>query len=147
MSSIRICKQLDATGCGIACVAMLSGRSYEEVKSLLMKQKGWKSRDRNMYTKATDLAKLLKALGINQKIQKSGSWEEITGVAIVGVDRNDVYFHWVIAINDSKRFIIIDPKHGEVLRGNNRIKNKRYKHGKGKSNYLSIPMSINAIKI
>ena len=112
-----------------------------------MKQKKWLNPDRNLYTRATDLVGLLKKLDITTKIKKSSSWDDINGIAIVGVDRDNGYFHWVVAIKDSKRFVIVDPKLGEVLSGEHRIKNKRYKHGVGKSNYISVSISINAVKI
>ncbi len=147
MASLKLCEQEDDTGCGIACVSMITGKDYQEVKSVLMKLKGWKNSDRNLYTRATDLSPLLGKFGIKSEIKKSSSWQDITGASIVGVDRKNGYFHWVVSIKDSKRFIIIDPKNGDVLNGYKSIRKKRYKHGNGKSNYLSIPISISTIKI
>lgn len=147
MTSLQLCEQVDDTGCGVACVSMITGKSYQEVRSVLMKLKGWKSLDRNFYTRATDLFPLLEKFGIKPEIKKSGSWQDITGVSIVGVDRKNGYFHWVVSIKDSMRFIIIDPKNGDVLNGEKSVRKKRYKHGKGKSNYLSIPITISTIKI
>ncbi len=147
MSSIRLIKQTDETGCGIACVAMITDRKYKEIKDLLMAQEGWKKPDRKLYTRVNQLTQLLNNLGVSSKKKKSKSFEEISGVSIVGIDRqNGGYFHWVIVIKDSHRFIIIDPEYGEVVQGH-KAKKKKYRHGPGTSNYISISKTIDAIRI
>ncbi len=149
MASIRLIKQIDDTGCGIACVSMIANRNYKSVKSLLkelMDERGWKKTNR---TRAKQLHSLLNVLGIKSMLKKSKAGDEIKGVSIVGVNRDDDgFFHWVIAIKDSKRFLIIDPEYGEVFQGDEWAdKENGYIHSTRKSGYISVPMAINSIKI
>lgn len=149
MSGIGLVKQIDETGCGIACVSMLSGESYSKVKSLLFKlEEEWGNRKSTFYTKAPQLLKLLDEYKIEAKLRSSGSWDDIQGCAIVGVNKEQNYFHWVIVIKNKAQFLIIDPETGEIYQAAQWIdKNDGYFHSKRKSDYISIERDITSIKI
>ena len=145
ITSIHVCSQKDYTGCGIACVAAVTNRTYDEVKDALMQHKEWKRPDRNLYTWAKDLSYLLSYYSMPHEIKGSRSWDEINGVSIVGVNRDKGYFHWVVAVKDDDRFYIIDPKCGEVLSCHARLK-RSYKHSERKSQYVSLGIKVKSIK-
>ncbi|MEE9448385.1 MAG: cysteine peptidase family C39 domain-containing protein [Arenicellales bacterium] len=146
MSQIRLVKQKDDTGCGIACAAMVANCSYEKAKRMLMKQEGWKKLNRKVYTRARHIKPLLNKLGLKCEIKKSKSWKDYDGLSIVGVNSDeDGYFHWVVVIKDKKHFLIIDPSKGEIFNGAKRTK-KKFIHRKS-SMYISISSSVSNIKI
>jgi hypothetical protein len=122
---------------------MTSNQNYETVKALFVRQSRRGSRSQYYYTRANQLLKLLLALGINAKIKRSKCWDDIGGVAIVGVHRKACgNFHWVVALKSAGRFLILDPKHGEILNGDVRAdRSKRYSHSKRPSNYICIDLA------
>ncbi len=145
--NIRLVRQEDDTGCGIACVAMVADLPYQKVKDVLMELKGWKKPDRQLYTRAkTHLDPLLKKLGIQFELKKSRGWDDIQGVCLLGVNRDEGYFHWVVVIKDSGRFLILDPAYGEVIQW---VKpgRKKYVHSTKKSTHVYLPISVRNIKI
>lgn len=141
-------KQIDTTGCGIACVAMLTMHSYEGVKEALINQEGWGRRKRVFYTKANQLKKLLVKFKLSADVKKSRSWSDIEGCSIVGVNRKGSYFHWVISLKDDKKFLIIDPETSEVYQGEEWAGIKDgYLHSVKESEYISIGVKVTSIKI
>lgn len=149
MKNIRLIKQEDDTGCGIACVAMITSKSYNAVKSKLVYLEGWSASRNNYYTTAKQLNKLLNALSIKSKIVYSSSWTDIEGTAIVGVNRDSKgYFHWIITIKDSSRFLIIDPEQGEVYQGSEWADYKGgFIHSRRKSQFISLPIKVTSLKL
>ncbi|KAB2310678.1 hypothetical protein F8A87_08310 [Betaproteobacteria bacterium SCN2] len=148
MATISLIKQKDKTGCGIACVAMIANRSYEEMKDAFAEILNWSTRREEYYTLAKDLGKALKKYGIRAKEKKSGCWDDIQGTAIVGVNRRKKHFHWVVVVKDNHRFLILDPEKNEVRCGK-RWADKRngYSHSQKSTTYLSIPINATRIRI
>lgn len=52
---MQVVKQEDDTGCGIAYMAMLAQKSYQDVKTLLCSRKKWKTTRKQFRTHADDL--------------------------------------------------------------------------------------------
>lgn len=120
MGSLRLVQQQDATGCGIACVAMVANKRYSEVRRLFDQyhRRNNHNADSCYATNAYQLSKLLRRIGVDHCVKQAQSWDQIDTTAIVGVDRGSGgYFHWVVAVRGSKRFLILDPEYGEVLSG------------------------------
>jgi len=102
------------------------------------------------YTRAKkDLIPILGEINIDAEIKKSKSWDDINGVAIVGVNRKpNGYFHWVLVIKDKNKFIIIDPEEAEVYQGSVWADDPHgYIHSKNSSEFISINIKISTIKI
>ena len=80
--------------CGVACLAMITGMSYEEAFAAI----GCDEEEEHFYTTHGDLTNILKALGWNIRWKKFRSWDAIPGYAIVAVNHrcNRRYFHWVV---------------------------------------------------
>ena len=148
MPSINLVKQDDKTGCGIACASMISEASYDEVKSCLIKQEKWGASKSTFYTKAPQLRDLLESFDVKTEIKWSKSWADISGIAIVGVNKDKGIFHWVLVLKDGTRFLIIDPMTAEVYQGSEWAESDEgYHHSKRKSNYVLIHKKVTSIKI
>jgi len=95
--------QTDNTGCGIASVAFLAGKTYNQIKKESIKQKICTPDDYG--TSFYDIYKLLTAQNILVvDIQRVNCWLDLKGkIAIVGVHKrkNDSFFrHWVVYKGD-----------------------------------------------
>ncbi len=76
--------QEETTGCGFACVAMVAGKSYEEVKDIA-NQQGMFSTDETLFTTTKYVRKLLDDLGValgEQEIKFTG-WDSLPNVALL----------------------------------------------------------------
>lgn len=105
--------QIDSTGCGLACVAMLAGRSYEQVKRNSIRL-GILEESGPFYTVAKNLRELLRSYNIScdsgGKIRK---WESLPDKAILAINHQEKSnsWHWVVFVRESKEeFYILDPR-------------------------------------
>ena len=91
---IRFVPQRHSTDCGVACVAMIAGVSYQEAFDAFR----FSPDQRQFYTTHTCLTKALGRLGISVLRKKFRSWQAIPGLAIVAVNHrcNRQLFHWVM---------------------------------------------------
>jgi hypothetical protein len=94
------------SGCGAACLAMVSGVSYDEALAKLFTD----GRSRGLRTQYPQMRAGLRRLGIRhaRKILKHRTWDAIETVSLVkcGVDQ-DGNWHWVIY--DGKCCKLYDP--------------------------------------
>lgn len=102
--TIRLVPQRHTTDCGVACVAMIAGVSYQQAFNAI----GFSEVHKQFYTTHTCLTIALRKLGAHVRWKKFRSWHDIPGPAIVAVNhrRKCRKFHWVLY--DGKR--IIDPE-------------------------------------
>ena len=117
--AITLVPQAVDSGCGIACLAMVTCQPYEKVKSLLAKQCNWTTRRKKLHTHARDLITYLHTHSdIRAQQSTFPGWEQLQGTSILGVNREHNYYHWVVVIKNSTTFVIIDPTNAEVYQGN-----------------------------
>ncbi len=97
-------KSIRLGDCGIACVAMLAGCTYEEARNAL----GFAKDEDEYYTWHNDLRDGLQKLGCAVKYKKFKSWRKMQGQAIVAVNhtKDGNYWHWVAFDGEA----ILDPK-------------------------------------
>ena len=90
--------------CGVACVAMLAGCSYEQAFTAL----GFEGHQRQFYTRHRHLMRALEVLGCVVQRKKFVTWYQISGPAIVAVNhtRRGKYWHWVVWAD----YTILDPR-------------------------------------
>ena len=90
--------------CGVACVAMLAGCSYEQALTAL----GFEGQQRQFYTRHRHLMNALSMLGCVVQRKKFVTWYQIAGPAIVAVNhtRRGKYWHWVVWVD----YTILDPR-------------------------------------
>lgn len=106
--------QNDPTGCGIACVAMLSEKSYQKVKSELLESSKF-SKKRTFYTDDNDLRKLSSKFGISLgRLRQFRTWSEIPDKSIVAINYKkndeDPEWHWVVFRRINNEEFVFDPK-------------------------------------
>jgi hypothetical protein len=109
---IRHVFQKDDTGCGIACVAMLTGFKYEDVKKKIIEE-GFFSTDTNDWsTSFKDITSILDIYSYKPcRKRRFKKWNQIPAklaIASTNYDRKGVW-HWVIFVRDIHGFFIYDP--------------------------------------
>lgn len=107
---IRFVPQRRSTDCGVACIAMIAGVSYQEAFDAI----GFPAECEEFYTTHTRLTNALRRLGVSVSRRKFRSWVDIPGPAIVAVNHrsNRQLFHWVTF--DGRQ--ILDPKQNNCHR-------------------------------
>ncbi len=100
--------------CGIACIAMVTKRSYEEVKLQVSNGKisgvKKKSNLRTNYVEIIRIARHFKKKLFKRK--RFYRWEDIPGTAIVSTDFHDnkIYYHWIVFVKPkSGKAYFLDP--------------------------------------
>ena len=145
MNQIHLLRQEHDTGCGVACVAMCAGWSYEDAFQRFKRVLRWGERKRSFYTQPSQLVRILDNEKIPYLSRKSGEWADVDGTAIVGVNREKGYWHWVVAVKDEQRFLILDPETGEIYRYTEWA--DHYRHGPGQSKYFRFGSAAKAVLI
>lgn len=112
--------QDDETGCGIACVAMIAGVSYEDAKAAVF---GKSLRKKVFYTSGPDLRRGLERFGLTLKpaarARRFESWRRLVWTSIVAVEQtppNKMHWHWVVFVDDGIRRYVLDPSWPEIVR-------------------------------
>jgi hypothetical protein len=106
---MKTIRQEDRSGCGIACVAMVTGRSYDEVRSLFVKQFpydsslcppdfGLKAVGNCAGTTAAQLAWLLEQLGTNENVEVCKAPKS----RIIAV-KQEYGLHWIVVDEHGNR--------------------------------------------
>lgn len=101
---MKIVKQRDRTGCGLACVAMITGQTYWQVRRKVIPD----DPSRPYATTAKDLNSLSK--NIAPKMISTNSWEKVPNLAIVAVGkRKSGNWHWVVFQRKNDIAVFYDP--------------------------------------
>jgi ABC-type bacteriocin/lantibiotic exporter with double-glycine peptidase domain len=114
-NKMKIIVQEDSTGCGIACAAMLAGKSYMAAKKRA-KSLGIFVEDENLYSDTLHLKQLLKSynITIGKKKIPFKDWELLPLVAILAIkykeNQSPPTWHWVVYQNLDKGPVVLDPK-------------------------------------
>lgn len=108
---MKIVRQEGDLGCGIACIAMICDKTFDDIKTEIKKHRN----KTGASTSITDFETLLSKNDIKHERLKFTSWADLNGVYIVGVDEyendegNRGGWHWVVAIKNKDKFLILDP--------------------------------------
>jgi len=95
--------------CGVACVAMVTEKSYKTVKAEFF-ERNLIDNDGNYHTFHKDLIGLLEGFGFSAKRKMFKSWKEVKTPAIVKINlRKGNYWHWVVLIERNGKKIMFDP--------------------------------------
>ena len=116
---IRRVVQVDSTGCGIACVAMITGKFYKDIKQVGLENDIFSTK-KALYTDTADIVKMLKILGIpTEKGRKVSNWDTIKSISIVGINYRESSdtWHWEVYIPNEEEGYVLDP--------NKKIKNDK----------------------
>ena len=94
---------------GVACVAMITGKSYEEVESAFH-ENGLVIDDGQYFTLHKDLITILKSFAYEAVRRRFSSWDAVELPAIVKINvRSGNHWHWVVMAGARRVF---DPKPG-----------------------------------
>ena len=133
MVKIRRVEQEDEQGCGIACVAMVAGKTYPQAKRFFLEHV-FHPADKKLLTRHYQLRRVLQKLGIPSHKRLFRNWRSIEEIAIVPINRRvDVGWHWVIFVPNGIRPYIIDPIAGKGRRRYD------FRGTRARGLYISIP--------
>lgn len=115
--------QLDSTGCGLACVAMLGRIGYPQARALARHlgigpadHDGHGARRRGprkaYYTSALQLARMLRLLGAQpgpERMLSRADALDCDGILAINHNRRDDTWHWVVYIHRDDGGYVLDP--------------------------------------
>ncbi len=114
--------QHDRTGCGVASVAALSGKSYATVRRAAAKL-GIAVTDARLWSGTRHIRRLLELFHLPAGKQATfKSWERLPDCALLAIkwhcERKGPAWHWVVFVRDASGAYVLDPK--MALRTNRR---------------------------
>jgi ABC-type bacteriocin/lantibiotic exporter with double-glycine peptidase domain len=113
---LRCVEQEDEYGCGIACVAMVTGKTYPQAKRFFVEHV-FLPTDRKPHTRHYQLRRALRKLKIATEKKAFHRWRSIENLSIVPINRRlDGGWHWVVYVPNGGRPYILDPAPGKGRR-------------------------------
>jgi ABC-type bacteriocin/lantibiotic exporter with double-glycine peptidase domain len=113
---IRRVQQGDEEGCGIACVAMVTGKTYPQAKKFFL-ERVFLPTERKPHTRHYQLRRALRMLRIATEKRAFSNWRSIESLSIVPINRRlDGGWHWVVYVPNNGRPYILDPAPGKGRR-------------------------------
>jgi len=112
---MRPVTQEEISGCGIACVAALSGLSYQEVRTVA-NSLGIFAEDSNLWSDTRYVRILLGHFGIaaDQNELLFSSWDTLPDLALLSIkwhlENGRPFWHWVIFWRSPNGPVVLDPK-------------------------------------
>ncbi len=120
MRTINFVRQLDDSGCGIACLAMVKNSDYYKIKNSLKKLVKFRNGDYGLYKSHILLGLGRKYVGRYYKFIDTKSWTKLEKknkvLAIVGLNKKldrtkTPTWHWIVYQKDSRNGgFIFDPQ-------------------------------------
>lgn len=106
--------QQDRLGCGVACAAMVSGKSYGAVRQLFVDHGIGARKKRPLAANFSELQYALALLGIEAELKRWSSWDAVEGLGIVAVNNGQGSasrnWHWIVAERHTEFGIVVhDP--------------------------------------
>lgn len=106
--------QQEKTGCGLACVAMLAGKSYDEVKRKA-NSLGIFFEDEKLWSKTDYVRRLLDQYNIKVSGTEVpfSTWEELPSLALLAIkfhyENSRPFWHWTVYHRTGTKQIVHDP--------------------------------------
>ena len=95
--------------CSVACIAMVTGKSYEQVERMFNK-KGYIADDGTYFTFHKDMIEVLREFGLVGKRKIFISWKNTACPSIVKINlTKDNFWHWVVYTERNGKKVILDP--------------------------------------
>ena len=115
---MKMVKQRDSTGCGVAAVAMLYGVSYKKAKKIIKKEGGFCGRE--FMTDNQGMKKVLRRLRLIRKTAKFihlRSLKNLKGKALIGAyQKANGDWHWIVGSVDRNGPYVLNPNRCEPHR-------------------------------
>lgn len=131
-------KQKYSTSCGIACIAMLAGKSHHSVMRVAIDLFKWENSPRYLEnhsrTNCDEIKTLLKAFNVSRQgdfipidlapDKQVSFWKKLKGINLVAVrfNKETKRWHWVIVVQTKSGVKIYDPE----KKKNPKVKNVVY---------------------
>jgi hypothetical protein len=115
--------QLEKTGCAIASVATIVGRSYHAVRSMA-NSVGLFAHDERLWSETSHVRRLLKHFGVKagSRDVPFQSWQALPDLALLSIKwhrhNGRPFWHWVVFVRDAEMEYVLDSK--KSLRTNRR---------------------------
>lgn len=110
---MRRVKQGDPTGCGFACIAMLSGASYDEIKNIAITDLDYEGSG-DFYTGTRELRYLASKnnVELGKRRRTFKSLDALPETAILAINHEDKLdtWHWVVYCRKPNEEYVYDPK-------------------------------------
>ena len=109
---MRRIKQEDATGCGIACAAMIAGVSYARARTRAV-ELGLVDCAPPHYTSSRQLRQLVGSFGATaSRGRRLTHWTSLSELSIVGINYNEKSdtWHWVVYVPSTHGGYVLDPR-------------------------------------
>ena len=105
--------QEEATGCGIASVANILGKSYQQMKAIANSM-GIYADDKSLWSDTEYVRKLLTNAGVSISPEETlfGSWDKIPDTALLAIKPHCIdninYWHWVVFKRINSQPVVLD---------------------------------------
>lgn len=105
--------QEEPTGCGIAAVANILGRTYPQMKEIANAQ-GIHAEDQALWSDTRYVRRLLgmAGLGTSEQEHPFTSWENLPDLALLPIKHHMVdgkhFWHWTVFIRQAGRGVVLD---------------------------------------
>lgn len=110
---MRRVKQGDPTGCGLACIAMITNNDYNKVRALAVRELGFDDSG-TFYTNTKHLRDLANnfQIELGKKRRQFKSFERLPDTAILAINYKEELdtWHWVVYHRTSTDQFVYDPK-------------------------------------
>ena len=109
---MRWVRQQDSSGCGVACLAMVSGLSYAQVREAFIREGLGETRPRRKAFSSNfrELLQVAQRLGLDGRMQRWSSWSSVEGPCILKVAVRGSNWHWVAAERSAQLgLVVLDP--------------------------------------
>lgn len=106
--------QEEATGCGLACVAMLAGESYQAVREVAAGL-GIYASDAALWSDTAYVRRLLAHYGIAAAPEETPftTWAELPDCALLATkhhyENGRPFWHWVVFVREAEGAAVLDP--------------------------------------
>ncbi len=108
MSMERVIQE-EPTGCGLACVAMVAGVSYAEVRNFAVEHMGFGTIG-PFYTDLDDLRYMLDWYGYRLlRWTPFKSYDSVSPLCVLEIERPGAYNHWVLLVKCGLDMYVLDP--------------------------------------
>ena len=111
---VKTIVQEEATGCGLACVAMLAGQTYQEVK-ILANRLGIFAEDRNLWSETHYVRRLLGEYRIGCALAETpfSRWDALPELALLAtkyhLEEGRPFWHWAVFSREADGLVVHDP--------------------------------------